>query len=75
MVWFDLEAAGISAREFIAEGEKAGLRLLGGRLVVHYQIGDDAVARLDRLMRAVLKKQPLNGAVEHPPEKMQFPTE
>ncbi|GAM82500.1 hypothetical protein ANO11243_004810 [Dothideomycetidae sp. 11243] len=56
MVWFDLEAAGISVEDFIALGEKAGLRLLGGRLVVHYQIGEEAVQRLEKLMRVVLKE-------------------
>ncbi|KAI7023114.1 Aldolase [Hortaea werneckii] len=75
MVWFDLDAAGISTNDFIKEGEKVGLRLLGGRLVVHYQIGEDAVARLERLMQAVLKGGKTNGTAEHPPEKLQFPTE
>ncbi|KAF2157479.1 hypothetical protein K461DRAFT_284079 [Myriangium duriaei CBS 260.36] len=70
MVWFDLEAAGVSVEEFIALGEKAGLRLLGGRLVVHYQIGDEAVRRLEKLMRAVLKGEKLDGQVEHDPEKL-----
>lgn len=55
MVWFDLEAAGISLDEFIAEGEKVGLVLRGGRLVVHYQIGDEAVRRLEEVMKVVLK--------------------
>lgn len=75
MVWFDLDAAGISKEKFIEEGEKAGLRLLGGRLVVHYQIGDEAVARLEKLMQAALKGEQLNGTVEHAAEKLQFPTE
>ena len=75
MVWFDLEAAGISMKEFIEEGEKAGLRLLGGRLVVHYQIGDEAVSRLEKLMKVVLKGEKVDGTVEHPAEKLQFPTE
>ncbi|KAK5057153.1 hypothetical protein LTR16_010573, partial [Cryomyces antarcticus] len=67
MVWFDLEAAGIGKEEFIAAGEKAGLRLLGGRLVVHYQIGEEAVERLERLMREVLRGrggEGLEGTVE-----------
>ncbi|KAK5127008.1 hypothetical protein LTR85_008367 [Meristemomyces frigidus] len=75
MVWFDLDAAGISTEKFIEEGEKVGLRLLGGRLVVHYQIGDEAVSRLEKLMQAVLKGKQLNGTAEHAPEKLQFPTE
>ncbi|KAK0255633.1 hypothetical protein LTR91_002558 [Friedmanniomyces endolithicus] len=75
MVWFDLDAANISAKDFVEEGEKVGLRLLGGRLVVHYQIGDEAVQRLERLMQAVLKGKTINGTAEHSAEKLQFPTE
>lgn len=73
MVWIDLEAAGISKLDFIALGEKAGLRFMGGRLVVHYQIGDEAVQRLSKVFEAVLKGKSLeaNGsAVEIPPEKL-----
>ncbi|KAL2352319.1 pyridoxal phosphate-dependent transferase [Cryomyces antarcticus] len=73
MVWFDLEAAGIGKEEFIAAGEKAGLRLLGGRLVVHYQIGEEAVERLERLMREVLRGrggEGLEGTVEVRPQDM-----
>ena len=70
MVWFDLEAAGISNENFVAEGEKAGLRLMGGRLVVHYQIGEEAVQRLDRLMQAVFEGKPVKGSVEHAPEDL-----
>ncbi|GAB7352677.1 hypothetical protein MBLNU459_g3039t1 [Dothideomycetes sp. NU459] len=75
MVWFDLEAAGISVKDFIAEGEKVGLRLLGGRLVVHYQIGEEAVARLEKLMKAVLKGKSLEGHVEHNPEDLAIKVE
>jgi len=75
MVWFDLEAAGISVTNFIAEGEKVGLRLLGGRLVVHYQIGDEAVVRLQRLMKAVLQDKQLDGQVEHRPEDLAIKVE
>lgn len=75
MVWFDLDAAGISDAKFIEEGEKAGLRLLGGRLVVHYQISQEAVSRLEKVMQAVLQSKEINGTAEHPPEKLQFPTE
>ncbi|KAK8213526.1 hypothetical protein M8818_002828 [Zalaria obscura] len=75
MVWFDLEAAGISKEEFIAEGEKVGLRLLGGRLVVHYQIGDEAVQRLEKLMKAVLKGKGVEGTVDHKPEDLAIKVE
>ena len=64
MVWFDLAAAGTDAKKFIEDGERAGLRLMGGRLVVHYQIGDEAIRRLDDLMQVVLKGKKANGKVE-----------
>ncbi|TKA66950.1 Aldolase vrtJ [Cryomyces minteri] len=78
MVWFDLEAAGIGKEEFIAAGKKFGLRLLGGRLVVHYQIGEEAVVRLERLMREVLRGrggEGLEGRVEVEPQDMAITVE
>jgi len=75
MVWFDLEAAGIEVEDFIAEGEKVGLRLLGGRLVVHYQIGEEALKRLDTLAQAVLKGKKVDGEVEHKPEDLAIKVE
>ena len=56
MVWFDLNAAGVSIDDFIRTGEEEGLKLMGGRLVVHYQIGEEAVKRLEGLMTRVLGK-------------------
>ncbi|KAK3686590.1 hypothetical protein LTR37_019651 [Vermiconidia calcicola] len=70
MVWFDLEAAGVSVDDFIGIGEKAGLRLMGGRLVVHYQIGDEAVQRLKSVCESVFNGKELNGEVEHQPEDL-----
>ena len=72
MVWFDLDAAGLSAKDFIALGEKMGLRFMGGRLVVHYQIDNEAVKRLEKVMQAIFqgKGKELNGEAEHAPEKM-----
>ena len=71
MVWFDLEAAGVTDENFIEMGEQAGLRVRGGRLVVHYQIGDEAVRRLEKVMQAIFKGKQLNGSVEHGSEKLQ----
>jgi threonine aldolase len=55
MVWLDLKALGISAEEFMRLGEMNGIRLFGGRLVVHYQISDEAVGRLERVMDGVFE--------------------
>lgn len=54
MVWLDIEAAGWSAEAFVAEGVRAGVRFLGGRVVVHYQVCEEAVGRLGRVMDVVL---------------------
>ena len=73
MAWIDIEAAGISKTDFIALGQKAGLRFMGGRLVCHYQIGDEALQRLSSVFESVLKGKTLeaNGGAENmPPEKL-----
>jgi threonine aldolase len=63
MVWFDLEDCGVSEEEFVELGKQHRLRLLGGRLVVHYQISDEAVERLRQALETVMamKKERSNG--------------
>lgn len=55
MVWLDIEAARLSKEKFVAVMLEEGLKAIGGRLVVHYQIGDEAVGRLQKMMDRVLK--------------------
>lgn len=57
MVWLDLEAAGCSREEFVQVGVKEGVRFLGGRVVVHYQVSEEAVGRLTKVMDTVLSAQ------------------
>ncbi|KUJ08557.1 uncharacterized protein LY89DRAFT_629746 [Mollisia scopiformis] len=61
MVWFNLDDVGLSEDEFVELGKKHGLRLLGGRLVVHYQISDEAVIRLEKVMKEVIEKKKTSG--------------
>ncbi|QIW97741.1 hypothetical protein AMS68_003259 [Peltaster fructicola] len=75
MVWFDLKRAGISVDDFVAAGQQVGLRLGGGRLVVHYQIGEEAVQKIEELAKVVLKGEQNIGNVEHDVQKMQIETE
>ncbi|TAQ87890.1 hypothetical protein B7494_g3780 [Chlorociboria aeruginascens] len=56
MVWLDLEQAGISAKELVEVGREKGLKFYGGRLVVHYQIGEEALLRLEEVMRVLLER-------------------
>lgn len=37
MVWLDLEAAGCTAERFVERAVELGLKVIGGRLVVHYR--------------------------------------
>lgn len=64
MVWLDLTDAGISGDEFVRTGKEKGLTLLGGRLVVHYQIGEEAVEKLEEVMKAVMERKGKGGVVE-----------
>ena len=54
MVWLDLEDKGVSVERFVEMGVEEGIRLLGGRVVCHYQICAEAVGRLGRVMDRVL---------------------
>ncbi|KIV77170.1 hypothetical protein PV11_08993 [Exophiala sideris] len=61
MVWLDIEDAGYCAAQFAELGATEGLKIIGGRLVVHYQITEDAVERLGRIMDKMLDKKKTNG--------------
>jgi len=64
MVVLDLEAAHCSNAEFIKLAQTHGLKTFGERLVVHYQICDEALKRLERLMEDVIKGKKIpNGLV------------
>lgn len=57
MVWLDLAAAGIRNEAFIRLGKEHGLRLGGGRLVVHYQISMEAVDKMEEVLRSAMKQE------------------
>jgi threonine aldolase len=59
MVWLDLDAAQCPAERFEALGKEAGLKLFGGRLVIHYQIYQNrefVMPRLANIFKAVFEK-------------------
>jgi len=62
MVWFDLDDVGLTAPEFVDIGKKHGLRFLGPRLVVHYQISDEAVNRLEGVLKEIIAGKGTTGA-------------
>ncbi|OLN94322.1 Low-specificity L-threonine aldolase [Colletotrichum chlorophyti] len=58
MCWLDLDNAGCSSEAFIAFGKEVGLKLIGNRLVVHYQIAqnlDEVLPRLEQVFRRALE--------------------
>jgi threonine aldolase len=64
MIWLDLAAAGVSGDEFVEAGRRHGVKLFEGRVVVHYQVTDEAVERMNRVMDDVLalgKRKSANG--------------
>jgi threonine aldolase len=54
MVWLDVEATGLEMSDFIAMAAERGLRTIGGRLVVHYQISEEAIERFGLLTKDIL---------------------
>ncbi|KAI1339640.1 threonine aldolase [Xylariaceae sp. FL0016] len=60
MVWLDLDSMAVSAPRFEELGRLAGLKLLGNRLIVHYQIGEESIRRLEGVFDAVAKEK-VNG--------------
>jgi len=58
MIWLDLEASGIQKPDFAQMACEAGLKTMKGRLedrlVVHYQICEEAVSALIAVFRSVL---------------------
>ncbi|KAI1375502.1 pyridoxal phosphate-dependent transferase [Hypoxylon crocopeplum] len=46
MCWLDLGSMNCSASRFVQLGSEVGLKLIGNRLVTHYQIGEEAIQRL-----------------------------
>ncbi|GAD98986.1 conserved hypothetical protein [Paecilomyces variotii No. 5] len=49
MVWLDLEASGLGPNDLAIIGNQKGLKLSGGRIVVHYQVSDEAISRLEEV--------------------------
>ncbi|KAL2799971.1 pyridoxal phosphate-dependent transferase [Aspergillus keveii] len=57
MVWLDIEASGLGPNDLAEIGKDQGLRLLGNRIVIHYQVSDDAINRLEQVFDLAIKGQ------------------
>jgi len=56
MVWIDFDNLGVAQEKWQALQDKYSIRLSGGRFVVHYQISDEAINRLKKLLQEVVKQ-------------------
>jgi threonine aldolase len=54
MLWIDVEALGLDADTFSEMGKARGIKVSFGRLVVHYQISEEGMQRLESLMKDIL---------------------
>jgi threonine aldolase len=54
LVWVDLNHAGSNTDEFIQLGTRFGVKLDGPRIVLHYQIGEEALKRLEWVSDTIL---------------------
>lgn len=61
MVWLDIEAHGIGNDEWTELATRYGLRINSGRLVVHYQIGDEAIEKVEKVFREALQDKKSSG--------------
>lgn len=65
MVWLDLEAHEIEIDHFIELSEQYGVKVRGGRFVVHYQVGEEAIERLRKIFTDVLHGKESAGKLQH----------
>lgn len=57
VVWVDLKSVGVEERAWNAAGKRHGIRLDGKRIMVHHQICDQAVIKLQRVIAEVLSNE------------------
>ncbi|KAI8947133.1 pyridoxal phosphate-dependent transferase [Xylaria longipes] len=56
MCWLDLGSLGCSPQRFEQLGREAGLKLMGQRLITHYQIGEEAIQKLAGVFQQVARE-------------------
>lgn len=54
MIWIDLQKVGVEAQNLREMANRKGLKLTRGRIVVHYQIAELAVRRLEDLLTDIM---------------------
>ncbi|KAI9041742.1 threonine aldolase family protein [Aspergillus affinis] len=57
MVWVDIKAAGLQPTDLADIGKQKGLRLSETRIVVHHQISDETLRRLEKVFDLALNRK------------------
>ncbi|KAJ2900765.1 threonine aldolase [Zalerion maritima] len=57
MCWLDLNSSGVSLERFIKMGSEVGLRIADSRLVINYQVSEEAIERLQGVFEKVLAEK------------------
>jgi threonine aldolase len=55
MLWLDLNASNIKPEEVSEVGKEFGLCLFADRIIVHYQVSDEAIERLGQVFNKLLE--------------------
>ncbi|KAF3924932.1 hypothetical protein ABW21_db0208635 [Orbilia brochopaga] len=63
MVWLDLESIGVDMDDIPAEAQRVGLKWDWERIVVHHQICDEAIDKLEDVLRKLVDKARARGNV------------
>lgn len=57
MVWLDAEGSGTNVEDLKRIAKEEGITLRGERIVIHYQIADEALAALERTLEKVMQQR------------------
>lgn len=77
MIWIDLDDVGFPFERMEELGKEAGLKLMGNRMVIHYQIyqnRDFVVPRLEKVFKKIFEEKGVNGSKAVEGETSQYRT-
>ncbi|OTA52554.1 hypothetical protein K449DRAFT_391338 [Hypoxylon sp. EC38] len=74
MVWLDLKSLNCTSSRFVELGSQVGLRLMGNRLITHYQVGEEAIQRLTSVFEKVAaeKDERVQGGNRRAQQRSQY---
>lgn len=62
MVWLDVATSGVSAKDVMELAREKGIKTFGTRIVVHYQITEEAIQGYEEVMETVMRNKKLAAA-------------